>query len=155
MIEWLICLKVLRKPPNSVLAILCCSPQSSSTWMKNDFNLVLLSPAQAMTVGASTGGAAGDEQDLFFWLYSELCSLDAWATFKTSLFYVLLTACTIQTFYPIFMIIAMVIRQMGIFAHFFHKVSQGFSIGGDIPPCLNMRFLRFNGLSPFGQVCSD
>ena len=45
-----------------------------------------------------------------------------WA--KTILFYMMLAICAAQTFYPILMIIAMFIRQLGFLAQYFHDVSS-------------------------------
>lgn len=48
--------------------------------------------------------------------------LDYWAWTKSILFYVMLAICAAQTFYPILMIIAMFIRQLGFLAQWFHEV---------------------------------
>lgn len=69
---------------------------------------------------------ASAPDDYFSLLYSHFAIDSFPGLIKTLLFYLLIAACTIQTFYPVFMIIAMVIRQLGIFAHFFHKVSSLF-----------------------------
>lgn len=70
--------------------------------------------------------AAAVPDDYFSLLYSHIATAGLAGLIKAFLFYLLIAACTIQTFYPVFMIIAMVIRQLGIFAHFFHKVSSLF-----------------------------
>ncbi|RWS13453.1 hypothetical protein B4U79_06161 [Dinothrombium tinctorium] len=57
-------------------------------------------------------------------VYMYLHEIEYYILFKNSIYYVFLTICALQTFYPIFMILAMVIRQIGIFAHFFHKVDH-------------------------------
>ena len=49
--------------------------------------------------------------------------LDYWGYFKSTVFYVMLAICAAQTFYPILMIIAMFIRQLGFLAQLFHDVS--------------------------------
>lgn len=49
--------------------------------------------------------------------------VDYWGYFKSTLFYAMLTICAAQTFYPILMIIAMFIRQLGFLAQYFHEVS--------------------------------
>ena len=49
--------------------------------------------------------------------------VDYWGWFKTILFYFMLAICAAQTFYPILMIIAMFIRQLGFLAQWFHEVS--------------------------------
>lgn len=53
---------------------------------------------------------------------SSIGYIDVISLLKNSVFYVLLTMALMQTFYPILMILAMVIRQLGIFAHFFYEV---------------------------------
>ena len=50
--------------------------------------------------------------------------VDYWGWTKAILFYFMLVICAAQTFYPILMIIAMWIRQMGFLAHYFHEVSR-------------------------------
>ena len=49
--------------------------------------------------------------------------VDYWGWTKSVLFYVMLAICAAQTFYPILMIIAMFIRQLGFLAQWFHEVS--------------------------------
>lgn len=53
-----------------------------------------------------------------------MMEVDYWGWTKTVLFYVMLTICAAQTFYPILMIIAMFIRQLGFLAQYFHEVSS-------------------------------
>ena len=53
-----------------------------------------------------------------------LLEVDYWGWFKTILFYLMLAICAAQTFYPILMIIAMFIRQLGFLAQYFHEVSS-------------------------------
>ncbi|RWS26632.1 hypothetical protein B4U80_10638 [Leptotrombidium deliense] len=66
-------------------------------------------------------------------VYASLYAVEYYAWTKSILFYVMIVICSFQTFYPICMIIAMVIRQMGIFAHFFHKVDRNsLRHGGDL-----------------------
>lgn len=55
-----------------------------------------------------------------------MMEVDYWGWSKTVLFYVMLTICAAQTFYPILMIIAMFIRQLGFLAQYFHEVSLVF-----------------------------
>lgn len=49
--------------------------------------------------------------------------VDYWGWTKSVLFYTMLAICAAQTFYPILMIIAMFIRQLGFLAQWFHEVS--------------------------------
>lgn len=51
-----------------------------------------------------------------------ILEVDYWGWFKSTLFYVMLAICAAQTFYPILMIIAMFIRQLGFLAQLFHEV---------------------------------
>jgi hypothetical protein len=53
--------------------------------------------------------------------------VDYWGWTKTVLFYFMLAICAAQTFYPILMIIAMWIRQMGFLAQYFHEVSHSYN----------------------------
>lgn len=53
--------------------------------------------------------------------------VDYWGWFKTVLFYLMLAICAAQTFYPILMIIAMFIRQLGFLAQWFHEVCFHFT----------------------------
>lgn len=67
-----------------------------------------------------------------------LFEVDYWGYFKSGLFYVMLAICAAQTFYPILMIIAMFIRQLGFLAQYFHEVSVRVARGGHnrlSPPC--------------------
>jgi len=50
--------------------------------------------------------------------------VDYWGWSKTILFYVMLVICAAQTFYPILMIIAMWIRQLGFLAQYFHEIDE-------------------------------
>lgn len=50
--------------------------------------------------------------------------VDYWGWTKSVLFYTMLAICAAQTFYPILMIIAMFIRQLGFLAQWFHEVSR-------------------------------
>lgn len=55
--------------------------------------------------------------------------IEYWAWTKSILFYLMLAICAAQTFYPILMIIAMFIRQLGFLAQWFHEVcSQSISV---------------------------
>ncbi|KAI1283736.1 Acetolactate synthase large subunit IlvG [Halotydeus destructor] len=50
--------------------------------------------------------------------------IDYWGYFKSGVFYTMLAICAAQTFYPILMIIAMFIRQLGFLAQYFHEVDE-------------------------------
>ena len=56
-------------------------------------------------------------------LFDLALELDYWGWTKSVLFYIMLAICAAQTFYPILMIIAMFIRQLGFLAQYFHEVS--------------------------------
>ena len=58
--------------------------------------------------------------------------LDYWSWIKSILFYVMLAICAAQTFYPILMIIAMFIRQLGFLAQWFHEVCVDIVLEGDL-----------------------
>ncbi|XP_015790394.1 acetolactate synthase-like protein [Tetranychus urticae] len=57
-------------------------------------------------------------------LSQSLSDFDPFSSFKTALFYILITVSAMQTFYPFLMIMAMVIRQLSILAHYFHEVDE-------------------------------
>ena len=67
-----------------------------------------------------------------------MMEVDYWGWTKTVLFYIMLTICAAQTFYPILMIIAMFIRQLGFLAQYFHEVSScvPFTALSCLTPCL-------------------
>ncbi|XP_074594982.1 2-hydroxyacyl-CoA lyase 2-like [Brevipalpus obovatus] len=60
----------------------------------------------------------------FHEMASSLGYLDATSMVKNALFSIFLTLAIIQTFYPILMILAMFIRQLSVFAHYFHEVDE-------------------------------
>lgn len=74
--------------------------------------------------------------------------VDYWGYAKSALFYVMLTICAAQTFYPILMIIAMFIRQLGFLAHYFHEVGHRNAIcnkqSGDVFALIPLLLRRTN-----------
>lgn len=66
---------------------------------------------------SALGSDALNVMDLVF-------QVDYWGWTKSILFYFMLAICAAQTFYPILMIIAMFIRQLGFLAQWFHEVSH-------------------------------
>lgn len=116
---------VLYRSPFRQFSNLCSLKLHKSELHKSDLIFVFSFLSHPQLHRRSTMTASAPD-DYFSLLYSHFAIDSFPGLIKTLLFYLLIAACTIQTFYPVFMIIAMVIRQLGIFAHFFHKVSSLF-----------------------------